>query len=110
MYIQRDKRKDNVKMHHILFDFNNRRKCSTVPKVVKSILLVGGVTKITTHSYTPVDSRSGVRPTFNSWKYTITIQIQSVNTQQHTKNNEAADTTMRQGTLVERSNTAEIQM
>ena len=80
-----------------------------VPKVVKSILLVGGFTKGTTHSYTPVDSRSGVSSTFDSWKYTI-IQIQSVNTQQHTNNNEAANTTMRQGALVERSNTADIQM
>ena len=81
-----------------------------VPKVVKSILLVGGFTKGTTHSYTPVDSRSGVRPTFDSWKYTITIQIQSVNTQQHINNNEGANTTMRQGAFVERSNTADIQM
>ena len=81
-----------------------------VPKVVKSILLVGGVTKGTTHSYTLVDSRSGVRPTFDSWKYIITIQMQSVNTQQHTKSNEGANTTMRQGALMERSNTADIQM
>ena len=79
-------------------------------KSCKKYFLVGGVTKGTRHSYTPVDSRSGVRPTFDSWKYTITIQIQSVKTQQHTKNNEAANTTMRQGTLMERSNTADIQI
>ena len=72
--------------------------------------MVGGVSKGTTHSYTPVDSRSGVGPTFDSWKYIITVQIQSVNTQQHIKSNEAASTTMRQGALVERSNTADIQM
>ena len=79
-------------------------------KSCKKYFVGRGFTKGTTHSYTPVDSRSGVRPTFDSWKYTITIQIQSVNTQQHTKNNEAANTTMRQGALVERSNTEEIQM
>lgn len=79
-------------------------------KSCKKYFLVGGVTNGTTHSYTPVDSRSGVRPTFDSWKYIITIQIQSVNKQQHTKSNEASNTTMRQGALVERSNTADIEM
>ena len=79
-------------------------------KSCKSILLIGGVSKGTTHSYKPVDSRSGVRSTFDSWKFIITVQIQSVNTQQHTNRNEAASTTIRQGASVERSNTADIQM